>query len=91
LEGVADFEDLVDKVIVHYELLQEENKLLQQEREFYYDQKLKKVTKEADDLTSENFKLKEMIKQLQMQEMMKIQDLERNMLERSQLDTSDFM
>jgi len=38
-----NIEDLADKVAVNYELLQEENKLLMQEREFYFDQKLKKL------------------------------------------------
>ena len=49
-EGVESLEDLADKVIVNYELLQEENKLLMQEREFYFDQKLKKLMKENEEL-----------------------------------------
>lgn len=36
-ENLDNLEDVVDKVIVNYELLSEENKLLMQEREFYYD------------------------------------------------------
>jgi hypothetical protein len=55
-------EDIADRVIVNYELLQEENKLLMKEKEFYFDSKLKKLSKETETLISENIQLKEMIK-----------------------------
>jgi hypothetical protein len=47
-------EDIADRVIVNYELLQEENKLLIKEKEFYFDSKLKKLSKETETLVSEN-------------------------------------
>lgn len=34
---VHNLSELADKVVVNYELLQEENKLLLQERELYFD------------------------------------------------------
>lgn len=46
-EGV---DEIVDKAIANYELLQEENKLLIQEKEYYYDQRIKKMSGELDNL-----------------------------------------
>jgi hypothetical protein len=37
MENAATIEDIADHVVANYELVQEENKLLLKEREYYYD------------------------------------------------------
>ena len=75
--------------MANYELLQEENKLLLQEREFYFDQKLKKIMKENEDLRGEVQSLKDMIKHQKQSEINKIQELEKAIFDRQQKEEKD--
>ena len=54
---MISYDSAVEKVIVSHELLQEENKLLLQEREYYYDQKLQTMEHEAKELEAKNYQL----------------------------------
>ena len=51
-------------MVATYELMVEENKLLLKEREYYYEQNLKKLVKENEDLRLETLKLKDKIMSL---------------------------
>ena len=59
IDGLDDIEEIADHVVATYELMQEENKLLLKEREYYYEQNLKKLVKENEDLRLETLKLKD--------------------------------
>lgn len=37
MEGIDDIEEIADHVVATYELMQEENRLLLKEREYYYE------------------------------------------------------
>jgi hypothetical protein len=54
--------------VASYEIIQEENKLLLKEREFYNDHNLKKFAKEIEDLKIENMRYKELVKQMKAEE-----------------------
>jgi hypothetical protein len=70
-------EDIVDQVIATYEILQEENKLLIKERDFYNEHNLKKFVKEIEEHKIEIMRLKEQLKQAKLDEHVKNQDLDR--------------
>jgi regulator of replication initiation timing len=62
--------------------MQEENRLLLKEREYYYEQNLKKLVKENEDLRLENLKLKDQIMSLKSIETLKLQELERHLYDK---------
>ena len=64
LDGLDDIEEIAEHVVATYELMQEENRLLLKEREYYYEQNLKKLVKENEDLRLETFKLKDQVMSL---------------------------
>lgn len=64
LDANDDIEEIADRVVATYELMVEENKLLLKEREYYYEQNLKKLVKENEDLRLETLKLKDKIMSL---------------------------
>jgi hypothetical protein len=45
--------------VANYELMLDENKLLLKEREYYYDQNIKNLVSDNEDLRIENLKLTE--------------------------------
>ncbi len=67
----------MDQVIATYEILQEENKLLIKERDFYNEHNLKKFVKEIEEHKIEIMRLKEQLKQAKLDEHVKNQDLDR--------------
>lgn len=59
LDASDDIEEIAERVVSTYEIMVDENKLLLKEREYYYEQNLKKLVKENEDLRLETLKLKD--------------------------------
>lgn len=72
LDGLDDIEEIAEHVVATYELMQEENRLLLKEREYYYEQNLKKLVKENEDLRLETLKLKDQVMSLKSIESLKL-------------------
>lgn len=56
-----------------------------------YAQQLKKISKEIEDTKQENSRLKELVKQIKQTEQAKMQDLERQLFEKSHKESRDIM
>ncbi len=91
LSGCDGIKEIVDKVISNYEVLQEENKMLMKERELYGESNIKLVVKENEDMRIASVKLKELNKQMKIQAQQTISDMEKVMIEKSQLDSKEIV
>eukprot|EP00347_Sterkiella_histriomuscorum_P003612 403363620 len=85
-DRMDDIEEIADHVVATYELMQEENRLLLKEREYYYEQNLKKLVKENEDLRLETLKLKDQVMSLKSIESLKLQDLEKHLYDKQNQD-----
>lgn len=78
--------EVVEHVIQSYEMLQEENKLLLKERQYFYDKDIKSIVKENEDLVNENQRLLEQLKQLKSIDHQRVRELEKQITEKSHKD-----
>ena len=68
---------MVDQVVGNFERLQEENKLLLKDRQYQYERDIKTLIKENEELTTENRRLMEQLKQLKSIDHQRVRELEK--------------
>ena len=68
---------MVDQVVGNFERLQEENKLLLKDRQYQYERDIKTLIKENEELTTENRRLLEQLKQLKSIDHQRVRELEK--------------
>jgi len=68
---------VVDQVVGNFERLQEENKLLLKDRQYQYERDIKTLIKENEELTTENRRLLEQLKQLKSIDHQRVRELEK--------------
>ena len=68
---------MVDQVVGNFERLQEENKLLLKDRQYQYERDIKTLIKENEELTTENRRLLEQLKQLKSIDHHRVRELEK--------------
>ena len=83
--------EVVEQVVANFEMLQEENKLLLKERQFYYDRDIKAICKQNDDLQADNQRLQEQLKQLKQLDLQRVRELEKQITEKSHKEQMKIM